>query len=380
MRQLHPRFRAVLGAVGLVAGLVNGGLRAAEAAPAPNTPPDWDTAAGHFYSQANGLASGHGNQGFVSSDEGGMAFWSEYRRLGGSEVLGYPASHRFMLDGRVAQLTQKSLLVWVPEDGRARTINVFDRFPELLQTPMMSIGQRLPAPMDPPGDPGPTTEAAARNRLKLMDVNPAIKSLYFSLPDPLSTYGVPQSSVRDYGDSYVVLLQKAIIQQWKKAVPWAAAGEVRVLNVGDVLKGMGVVPGQAISPSLGPEPARPAPGASVQVAAISLPAAASAQRASSPSPPSPVSTVPEGSDWMNVYVTGYTIRGSMANGNQTHPGAMAAFWRQFPVGSRVELAGLGMFTVEDTGPAIGPNRLDIWVPSTDQAYGVTGWYKARRLS
>lgn len=363
---------ALLGTATLVAGLV-GGSGAAEAADASTAPEaDWDVNDGHFYSQAAGLAPGQVIAGFVISNEGGIPFWTEYRRLGGPSVLGYPASHRFIFDGRMAQLTQRSLLVWVPEEGRVRPVNLFQRFPALLQTPVVATGQRLPAPMDPPGEPGPTTEAAARLRLKLLDTNPAIKAHYFSAPDPAVTYGLPQSSVRDYGDSYLVLFQRAIIQQWKKDMPWAAAGDVRVLNVGDVVKGMGAIPGAAVAPGPGPAPVRLPPGPTVE---LGIPAALKpAANVLSPVVPSSV-----GSDWLNVWVTGYVITGTMANGNWTHSGAAAADWHQFPPGTRIEVGGLGTVTVEDTGSAVGPNHLDIWVSSLDEAYSLTGWYRARRL-
>src|SRR5437870_5513776 len=58
------------------------------------TPADYPVANGHFYTQANGKA-GEGGTGFAISDADDVPFWSEYQRMGGPDVLGYPISRRF---------------------------------------------------------------------------------------------------------------------------------------------------------------------------------------------------------------------------------------------------------------------------------------------
>src|SRR5690348_8937241 len=81
--------------------------------PAAAAGSDADLPAGHFYPQANGGAGD--DYGFRVSDEGGIGFWSEYQRLGGPAMLGYPISRRFMLDGYMVQGTQKVILQWRPD-------------------------------------------------------------------------------------------------------------------------------------------------------------------------------------------------------------------------------------------------------------------------
>ena len=53
--------------------------------------PDFDVPNGRFFTQTGG---GNG-RGFAVTDEGGVRFWSELRRLGGVQAVGYPASQRF---------------------------------------------------------------------------------------------------------------------------------------------------------------------------------------------------------------------------------------------------------------------------------------------
>lgn len=65
--------------------------------------------------------------------------------------------------------------------------------------------------------------------------------------------------------------------------------------------------------------------------------------------------------------TAYALRGKMANGQTVHSGAIAADPRILPIGTVVQIDGMGTFTVKDTGGAIKGNRIDIWMPSNAQA-------------
>ena len=56
-------------------------------------------------------------------------------------------------------------------------------------------------------------------------------------------YGLPNSSVQDFGPFYAVLLQRAAFQEWKIDAPGIArVGEVTVVNAGDVAKEFGLIP------------------------------------------------------------------------------------------------------------------------------------------
>src|ERR1700730_12094580 len=62
-------------------------------------PPDYPIAAGWFYTQeGRGCISNVGpnrKRGYLVQDDTQAAFWTEFRRFGGLDVLGYPVSQRF---------------------------------------------------------------------------------------------------------------------------------------------------------------------------------------------------------------------------------------------------------------------------------------------
>ena len=74
-----------------------------------------------------------GEAGFPLVDDAGAQFWSEFRRLGGVDALGYPVSQRFQLDGFTVQATQRVLMQWRPESNSVMFVNVFDRLHDLGQ-------------------------------------------------------------------------------------------------------------------------------------------------------------------------------------------------------------------------------------------------------
>jgi 3D (Asp-Asp-Asp) domain-containing protein len=66
--------------------------------------------------------------------------------------------------------------------------------------------------------------------------------------------------------------------------------------------------------------------------------------------------------------------GSMtASGVRTHWGTVAADWRLYPPGTRMQIEGFpdDIFTVEDTGGGVRGNIVDIWFPelATAAAFG-----------
>jgi 3D (Asp-Asp-Asp) domain-containing protein len=78
-------------------------------------------------------------------------------------------------------------------------------------------------------------------------------------------------------------------------------------------------------------------------------------------------------------VTGYSAGGSngigtmTASGVQTHWGTVAADWRLYPVGTRLQIEGFpnDVFTVEDSGGGVHGNVFDVWFPDlpTAAAFG-----------
>lgn len=67
--------------------------------------------------------------------------------------------------------------------------------------------------------------------------------------------------------------------------------------------------------------------------------------------------------------TAYSLKGTMANGQKVHNGAIAADPKILPLGTVVHIDGMGTFTVKDTGGAIKGNRIDIWMPSGAMKFG-----------
>jgi 3D (Asp-Asp-Asp) domain-containing protein len=67
--------------------------------------------------------------------------------------------------------------------------------------------------------------------------------------------------------------------------------------------------------------------------------------------------------------TAYSLRGKMANGEYVHAGAVAADPRVLPMGTKILIDGLGIFTVKDTGGAIKGLRLDIWMGRGAMKFG-----------
>src|SRR2546425_1557212 len=87
--------------------------------------------------------------GFSVSDADGVLFLSEFRRFGGVQAVGYPASKRFQWDGFTVQVFQRVIFQWRPEGRQAYFVYVFDR------PNMLGKGHWLPASRPTP-QRGPT--------------------------------------------------------------------------------------------------------------------------------------------------------------------------------------------------------------------------------
>ena len=59
--------------------------------------------------------------------------------------------------------------------------------------------------------------------------------------------------------------------------------------------------------------------------------------------------------------------GQTASGRSPWEGRTCAAGSQYPFGTRIQLEGLGTFTVEDRGSAISGNRIDIYMDSHSRA-------------
>ena len=216
--------------------------------------PDYPVAGGHFYTQTNGAAPGTSSRGFSITDEGGISFWSEFQRLGGVDVLGYPVSRRFLLDGFVSQATQKFILQWRPERQQAWFVNVFDVLYEQGKDDWLFSARQIPRHPGSAADRGLSWGEIKLRHWQLLDQDAEIKSLFESAQDPLAWYGLP-ISFADMGNALVLRAQRAAFQKWKEAVPWAPAGYITIANGGDLAKEAGLIPLEAAVPEPPPSQA-----------------------------------------------------------------------------------------------------------------------------
>lgn len=194
-------------------------------------PPDWDVANGHFYTQT-GNNSG---RGYAVVDDDVARLWTEYQRLGGPQVLGYPVSRRFLWNGNVHQAMQRAVLIWRADTKKVDLLNIFDVMTEFGVDQQLLESAQIPLPAQW-NEAGLTPEQIAKQRLAVMDNYPAIRRAYQIAPgDPVAWYGLPTSGVVDMGNHYALRTQRAVFQQWKETMPFAKAGEVTTALGGSLL-------------------------------------------------------------------------------------------------------------------------------------------------
>ena len=211
-------------------------------------PNDFPIANGWFYSQTNGQGGG-GQLGYSVTDADGVPFWTWFRRFGGVPQVGYPVSHRFVWNGFIVQAFQKVVFQWRPDQGgTVAFVNVLDELSAAGRDDWLLQNKQVPPPFDWSGDAGLPFSAVVVRHQALLDQNPAIRQVYFSQPDPITSFGLPMST-RDFGSVFVVRAQRVVFQQWRVAVPWAAAGQVVIANGGDLGKEAGLYPAFAIQPA-----------------------------------------------------------------------------------------------------------------------------------
>ena len=79
-------------------------------------------------------------------------------------------------------------------------------------------------------------------------------------------------------------------------------------------------------------------------------------------------------DWFHFVATGYSaddpVQGTnniTATGKEVHEGIVAVDPKVIPLGTKIEIKGIGTFIAEDTGGKIKGNRIDIFFNSKDEA-------------
>ena len=214
----------------------------------------WDF--GRFFTQTNGQPEGTSRQGYGVTDADDVEFWQAYKDLGGRRVLGYPLSRRFMYQNKVTQVLQRAVIQWDPASKSVVFLNVLDELSANGKDEWLAQEYQVPSPLPSDFDRGKSWGDVVRSRLELLAADGIILGAYYSVPDPLSLYGLPASRVEDRGTFYVVRLQRAIIKHWKLDADDPRAGQVAVIGAGEIAARSGIFPAEAFLPEDPPEDLR----------------------------------------------------------------------------------------------------------------------------
>ncbi|HEU0168270.1 MAG TPA: hypothetical protein VFS62_10870 [Chloroflexota bacterium] len=247
-------FSAALAALTLLTAIPKGAAAA---------DPDYAVTGGWFYGETgsgtgkgfNLLDSGTDNKGQITR------FYSEFNRLGGVPVLGYPASTVFLLpDGFIYQATQASLMQWRPADAPQGDVQLANTFDLLSQTghdkDLLTLG--IPTPIKDDGSGGDFQKATdtrlgwltqADIKAKFM-ANPNPSAIpTWGLQDSIQLYGLPTSMPQRFGPFVVQRFQRVAFQLWVDNVAgMPAPGSVVPILGGDLAKRFSVVPAAAQQP------------------------------------------------------------------------------------------------------------------------------------
>jgi len=239
------------GASGNVVTLaLNGGSQDIQVPAKPHAA-DYDIPNGHFFTQTNGRGK-DSTAGFSVTDQDGVPLWSGFNALGGVDVLGYPVTRRFEMDGFVVQAFQKSVLQWQPDKKAFAFLNTFDALHDRGRDDWLAVYRQTPPPLDNAADAGLSWDRIVARHVALLDkVAPPLKAAFLADPDWIDHYGLPEST-QDSPSSVVVRAQRAALQYWKQDVPWAAKGSVSIANGGDLAKEAGLFPWLAVTPENAP--------------------------------------------------------------------------------------------------------------------------------
>lgn len=169
---------------------------------------------------------------------GEVPFLAEFRRLGGIAGLGYPLTRAITYEGRPTQFFQKGVLQWQPAANAFAYLNVFDLLSAQGFDPVLASRYLIPPPADTAADAGLNWDQVAARHIAIMQSVPAIARHVLETPNWLDRYGLPMS-IQDYGDVVVVRAQRAAFQWWRVDTAFAKAGDVTVVNSGEIAKALG---------------------------------------------------------------------------------------------------------------------------------------------
>jgi hypothetical protein len=188
-RGLRVAIAGVVLAIELATGLLPGGAVHAQSTSTSTSTSasslrDYPIPGGWFYSQESRMPTDSAPfRGYTVIDDPDAAMWTEFRRFGGVDVLGYPVSRRYRYPsdtGYLSQAFQRGILQWRPETGRAQMANVFEQFTEQGRDDALEIAG-IPRPRK--NDPGLSFADDAERRMGLLS-EPRFLARYFF--DPVS--------------------------------------------------------------------------------------------------------------------------------------------------------------------------------------------------
>ena len=231
--------------VALLAAFVVGVARAA-------APPDDEPLPNGWFYRQTGQESGNG---FAVTDEGGIPFWTEFRKFSLQEI-GYPISHRFTYKGFITQAFQKAVLQWDASNKAFNFLNILDEMNIAGMDGAMNTVRQVPphaalaedAAFDPATPAG--FEQIKKNHLAILNgIDPEFATWFDAARHPrwLELYGLP-ISYGVTGPVQVLRAQRQVFQVWTEDGGGGPKGKAVLANTGDYMKEFKVISGEPVTP------------------------------------------------------------------------------------------------------------------------------------
>lgn len=170
----------------------------------------------------------------------GIPFLTEFRRAGGVSALGYPLTRAITYEGKPTQFFQKGVFQWQAATRSFTYLSIFDTLSARGLDPVLAAEYLIPPPADKSADDALTWDLVAAKQLAVLYDVPAIAKYVQKTPNWLDRFGLPVG-IQDYGDVVVVRTQRAAFQWWRVDTPFAKAGEVTIVNSGEIAKALGAL-------------------------------------------------------------------------------------------------------------------------------------------